>query len=284
MNLTAINKATKGKTKTGGITPFQELNIEKVFPNHEQPRKSFEDIEELAATIKEHGLLQPITVVKKDSGYMIISGERRFRAHLHNESKTIKAYILDTTDDHVEELTLIENIQRNDLTDFETAKHIVKLWETGRYKKKSDLATKLGKSNSYVSKAFSSLKLDGEIIEDIEKNQKNISVSVMDEISRVEDKDTQKEVYEKYNAGEITRDEIKEFKEKKYDDKVFEPIEEKEISRGKKTKEKLVYIGTPSFNFALDFKDVEASFYFSNSDKAVEFDLSKSYKITIEEI
>lgn len=216
-NLTEITKATAGKTKTSGISPFSELEISKVYPNPDQPRKAFEDIEELAATIKEHGLLQPITVVKKDDGYMIISGERRYKAHLFNEAKTIKAYILDATDEEVQELTLIENIQRNDLTDFEIANHIVGLWKTGRYAKKSDLAKKVGKSESYVSKAFSSLNLDDEILEDITVNKKDISISVMDEISRVKDKKVQKEVYQKYNAGEITRDDIKEFKEpKKY--------------------------------------------------------------------
>ncbi|MCG3706416.1 ParB/RepB/Spo0J family partition protein [Aliarcobacter butzleri] len=214
-NLAEITKATAGKTKTSGISPFSELEISKVYPNPDQPRKAFEDIEELAATIKEHGLLQPITVVKKDDGYMIISGERRYKAHLFNEAKTIKAYILDTTDEKVEELTLIENIQRNDLTDFEIANHIVKLWKTGRYEKKSDLAKKVGKSESYVSKAFSSLNLDDEILEDITVNKKDISISVMDEISRVKDKKVQKEVYQKYDAGEITRDNIKEFKEPK---------------------------------------------------------------------
>lgn len=212
-NLAEITKATAGKTKTSGISPFSELEISKVYPNPDQPRKAFEDIEELAATIKEHGLLQPITVVKKDDGYMIISGERRYKAHLFNEAKTIKAYILDATDEEVQELTLIENIQRNDLTDFEIANHIVKLWKTGRYAKKSDLAKKVGKSESYVSKAFSSLNLDDEILEDIAVNKKDISISVMDEISRVKDKKVQKEVYQKYDAGEITRDNIKEFKE-----------------------------------------------------------------------
>ncbi|MFY9088926.1 ParB/RepB/Spo0J family partition protein [Arcobacter aquimarinus] len=213
-----ITAATAGKTKTTGISPFNELEISKVYPNPEQPRKQFDDIEELASTIKEHGLLQPITVVKKDDGYMIISGERRYKAHLYNEAKTIKAHIVNVTDEAVEELTLIENIQRNDLTDFETAKHIVKLWESGRYEKKSDLAKKIGKPDSYVSKAFSCLKLDNEILEDIEANKKDISIGVMDEIARVKDKEVQKEVYQKYSDGEITRDDIKEFKEPKKKD------------------------------------------------------------------
>ncbi|OCL85707.1 Chromosome-partitioning protein Spo0J [Aliarcobacter thereius] len=215
MNLSKIADITAGKTKTSGISPFSELELSKVYPNQNQPRKAFEDIESLASTIKEHGLLQPITVVKKDGGYMIVSGERRYKAHLHNEAKTIKAYILNVADEKVEELTLIENIQRNDLTDFETAKHIVRLWESGRYDKKSDLAKKLGKSDSYISKAFSSLKLNDEILEDIEQNKKDIPLSVMDEISRLKDIEIQKEVYEKYSDGEITRDEIKEFKEPK---------------------------------------------------------------------
>jgi ParB/RepB/Spo0J family partition protein len=225
MNLSKIAAATAGKVKTTGISAFSELELLKVYPNPNQPRKQFDDIEELAATILEHGLLQPITVVKKDNGYMIISGERRYKAHIYNDAKTIKAHIVNVTEEAVEELTLIENIQRNDLTDFETAKHIVKLWESGRYEKKSDLAKKIGKSDSYISKAFSSLKLDSEIIDHIENNNKDISISVLDEIARVKDKTIQKEVYEKYNSGEITRDEIKEFKDKRYDDGVFEAEE-----------------------------------------------------------
>lgn len=218
MDFSKITAVTAGKTKTSGISPFSELEISKVYPNPDQPRKQFDDIEELASTIKEHGLLQPITVVKKDDGYMIVSGERRYKAHLFNEAKTIKAHIIDVSEDEIEELALIENIQRNDLTDFEIAKGIVKRWNSGKYEKKSDLAKKIGKSESYVSKAFSALKLNDEILEDIATNKKDISVSVMDEISRVKDKDVQKEVYQKYNAGEITRDDIKEYKEPKFNE------------------------------------------------------------------
>ena len=64
--LSNLDKITAGKVKTSGVSAFNELEISKVFPNPDQPRKQFDDIEELAVTIKEHGLLQPITVVKKD--------------------------------------------------------------------------------------------------------------------------------------------------------------------------------------------------------------------------
>jgi ParB/RepB/Spo0J family partition protein len=234
--LSNLANVTAGKVKTSGITAFNELVITKVYPNPNQPRKQFDDIEELAANIKEHGLLQPITVVKKDDGYMIVSGERRYKAHLHNGAKTIMALILTSSDEQVEELTLIENIQRSDLTDFEVAKYILRLWESGRYAKKSDLANRIGKSDSFVSKAFSCFKLDSEIIDHIEENKKDIPISVMDEIARVKDKGTQKEVYEKYSAGEIIRDEIKDFKPKKTKIdhfKIFEDAENDLVGQAK---------------------------------------------------
>ena len=293
MDLSKISAVTAGKTKTTGVSPFNELEISKVYPNPNQPRKQFDDIEELAATIKESGLLQPITVLKKDDGYMIISGERRYKAHLYNEAKTIKAYILDVTPESVEELTLIENIQRNDLTDFETAKYIVKLCETGRYEKKSDLAKKLGKSESYISKAFSSLKLDDEILEDIEQNNKNISVSVMDEISRVKDKEVQKEVYKKYSDGEITRDEIKDFKvknEKRYDDGVFEPMEENFPRENVEEKQKFICFGNGCNNeigthISVRFGDLEATIFIESAyEDLIRKSIQNNYKITIEEI
>ncbi|MEV9527794.1 ParB/RepB/Spo0J family partition protein [Aliarcobacter butzleri] len=308
MDFSKIKAVTAGKTKTSGISPFSELEISKVYPNPDQPRKAFEDIEELADTIKEHGLLQPITVVKKDDGYMIISGERRYKAHLFNEAKTIKAYILDATDEEVQELTLIENIQRNDLTDFEIANHIVGLWKTGRYEKKSDLAKRVGKSESYVSKAFSSLNLDDEILEDITVNKKDISISVMDEISRVKDKKVQKEVYQKYNAGEITRDNIKEFKEPKSESeacnenfpagnleatfKVGDLVQDKQLidtvnEITNNTFEKIIDYGeVDDFEYSLKFNNIEANFYFTRPLKGSTptFDINKRYKITIEEV
>lgn len=292
-SLSNLDKITAGKVKTSGVSAFNELEISKVFPNPDQPRKQFDDIEELAATIKEHGLLQPITVVKKDDRYMIIAGERRYKAHLHNEAKTIKAYIVDVSEEEVEELTLIENIQRNDLTDFEIAKHICKLWDSGRYEKKSDLATKIGKSDSYISKSFNCLKLDSEILEDIEQNKKDIPISVMDEIARVKDPVVQKEVYEKYNNKEITRDEIKEFKpkkEKRYDDGVFEVVEENSPRENIEEKQKFVCFGNGCHNevgthISVRFGDLEATIFIESAyEDLIRKSITNNYKITIEEI
>ncbi|MDD2895474.1 MAG: ParB/RepB/Spo0J family partition protein [Aliarcobacter sp.] len=274
MNFSDIGDVTKGKIKTTGVSPFLELEIEKVFPNPEQPRKQFDDIEELAANIKEHGLLQPITVVKKENKYMIVSGERRYKAHLHNKAKTIIALIMTSSDEQVEELTLIENIQRSDLTDFEVAKYILKLWESGRYEKKSDLANRIGKSDTFVSKAFSCLKLGSEILEDIEQNKKDISLSVMDEISRVKNPTAQKEIYEQYSNGEITRNEIRNLKEpkktKRYDDGVFEVLEDKN-----QNKQKFICYGNGCHNeigeyISITIGDLEASLIIDYPNKLIK--------------
>ncbi|MDD3450935.1 ParB/RepB/Spo0J family partition protein [Sulfurimonas sp.] len=212
MNLDKINKATSGKTRTTGVSAFMELELTKIFPNPNQPRKNFQNIEELAQSIQAQGLIQPIAVVKKEDGYMVVSGERRYRACQYLELKSIKAHVLQADDVKVQELSLIENIQREDLSDFEKAKFIGQLWASGKYAQKQDLAVAIGKSSSYISKVFSSLKLDSSILNEIEENKNDISLSVLEEISRVKNKDTQREVYEKYIAGEITRDDIKIFK------------------------------------------------------------------------
>lgn len=274
MNLSAIEKVTKGKMKTSGVTPFQELDIEKVYANPNQPRKSFEQLDDLAASIKEHGLIQPIAVVSDGAGmFMIISGERRYRATKLLDHRTIKAHIIQANSNKVQELSLVENIQRSDLTDLEVAKYISILWNSGQYKKKSDLAKAIGKSPSYISKAFGCLKLDSEIIKDIEENENDLPLSVLEEIARVKDTDVQKEVYEKYLAGEITRDDIKDFKPG------VKENEPKEISPGKeKFKEQ--------FNFSPGKWSEKAFAWLDDpwEDIHEKLDEKKTYKITIEEV
>jgi ParB/RepB/Spo0J family partition protein len=267
MNLSDIGNITKGKVKTTGVSDFVELEISKVYPNPAQPRKSFKDIEELASSIKDKGLIQPIAVVKDGAGkYMIVSGERRYRAITLLAHKTIKAHILKATSKDIEELTLIENIQRDDLTDLEVAKYISMLWSSGQYAKKQDLAKAIGKSASYISKAFSCLKLQPQIIEDLEENKNDVPLSVLEEISRVKDKETQVEVYNKYIDGNIIRDDIKNFKS------------DQKISPVKKYKEVVVMEAEP-VNERLETLSIHLI-----DGAAVSLKKDTKYKITIEEI
>lgn len=100
-----------------------ELPVDKILPNPFQPRKNFDKtaLEELAGSIKKHGLLQPIVVKQDGENYVIIAGERRFRATKLLGSQNIKAIVADMKSQNLRELALIENIQREDLNPIELA-------------------------------------------------------------------------------------------------------------------------------------------------------------------
>lgn len=101
----------------------REINVESIFPNPFQPRTHFDDeaLDELARSIKKHGLLQPVIVIEKEDGYMLLAGERRLRASKRAGSIKIKAIVADIESENLRELALIENIQREDLNPIELA-------------------------------------------------------------------------------------------------------------------------------------------------------------------
>ena len=101
-----------------------EIELEKIFPNPDQPRKTFDEdkLIDLAESIREHGVLQPILVAPRDDKFMIIAGERRYRASGRAGLKTIPALIRELDDEKIMELALIENVQRDDLTPIEEAR------------------------------------------------------------------------------------------------------------------------------------------------------------------
>ena len=111
----------------------EELPISSISPNPFQPRKHFDEeaLHQLSQSIKEHGLLQPIVVIEKKGGYLLIAGERRLRAHKLAKIKTIKAIIANANMDDVKlrELALLENIQRENLNAIELANSYAELIE-----------------------------------------------------------------------------------------------------------------------------------------------------------
>ena len=109
----------------------KEIDINSITPNPYQPRKVFEQdaLMNLSESIKKHGLLQPIVVVQKEDGYMLIAGERRLRASKIAGLKSIKAVVTDFESENLRELALIENIQREDLNPIELAHSYSKLIE-----------------------------------------------------------------------------------------------------------------------------------------------------------
>ena len=101
----------------------EEIEIAKISPNPYQPRKNFDEtaLKELSESIKRHGLIQPIIVIRKDDGYMLIAGERRYRATKMLEENKIKAIVADLKSQNLREIALIENIQRENLNPIELA-------------------------------------------------------------------------------------------------------------------------------------------------------------------
>jgi len=102
---------------------IRDIDVSRISPNPYQPRKYFNEtaIKELSESIKKHGLLQPIIVVEKDDNYMLLAGERRFRATKEAGLLTIRAIVADIESENLRELALIENIQREDLNAIELA-------------------------------------------------------------------------------------------------------------------------------------------------------------------
>ncbi len=112
---------------------IEELDINIIAPNPFQPRKHFDEqaLKELSESIKSHGLLQPIVVIEKENGYLLIAGERRLRAHKLANIKTIKSIVADAEIDDIKlrELALLENIQRENLNAIELANSYAELIE-----------------------------------------------------------------------------------------------------------------------------------------------------------
>ncbi len=126
-----------------------EIPIDLIDPNINQPRKRFDEtaMSELVNSIRIHGVISPIIVVKSGARYMIIAGERRFRASKSAGLKTIPAIVRDYTPQQIEEISLIENLQREDLNPIETANAIRQLMDEYKYTQEG-VADRIGKSRN----------------------------------------------------------------------------------------------------------------------------------------
>ena len=191
---------TMDDLKTSGSSSINEIELSKIKPNPEQPRSVFEQesLEELAASIRSLGVIQPITL--KETGtdqYMIISGERRYRASLLAEQTTIPAYIRTAEDDNVVEMALIENIQREDLNAIEIALAYQKLIENyGLTQEK--LSERIGKKRATIANYLRLLKLPAEI--QVGLKNKRIDMGHARALIPIEDPEVQLALYEQILA------------------------------------------------------------------------------------
>ncbi len=151
---------------------LKNLKITEVEPNRDQPRKRFdqEALEELANSIKEYGLIQPIVVTKKDGYYSIIAGERRWRASKIAGLEEIPAIIREDNERINSEISLIENMQREDLNPYEKALGIRTLIDNYGLSQEI-VAKKLGKSRSTIANWVRVLNLDEKVLEMVKEGK-----------------------------------------------------------------------------------------------------------------
>ena len=160
-------KITKQKVKKEeGIT---ELDITKIYPNPNQPRKHFDEeaLQELASSIKTHGVIQPLVVNQEEDGYMIIAGERRWRASNMAGLEKVPVVIKNYTEKQVKEISIIENLQREDLNPIEAARAIKQLMD--EYNLTQEVVSdRIGKSRSSIANTLRLLTLYPDVIKMIE--------------------------------------------------------------------------------------------------------------------
>ncbi|CUU51188.1 nucleoid occlusion protein [Clostridium beijerinckii] len=148
------------------------ININKVIPNIYQPRKYFneEAIEELSQSIREHGIIQPITVRRRGEVFELVAGERRLRAAKLAELETVPCNIIDITDSESAQIALLENLQREDLNYIEEAEAYYNLISDHNFTQ-DELAKKMGKKQSTIANKLRLLKLSSEVRELCLKNK-----------------------------------------------------------------------------------------------------------------
>jgi ParB family chromosome partitioning protein len=162
--LDAIFGTEKVAVKTTPMTQMTEIAISQIIPNPTQPRTQFDEeaLKELSDSIKQLGIIQPITVKKQDEKYIIISGERRWRASQLAGLTTLPAYIREVDDENLHAMALVENIQRQDLNAIEIALGMQRLIDECNLTQEA-MAEKVGKKRSTVSNYMRLLTLPSEV-------------------------------------------------------------------------------------------------------------------------
>jgi len=199
---------------------FLELKLDSIRTNPMQPRLHIDEgeLEDLARSIKLHGLIQPIAVVQiGDDEYLLKAGHRRWLAHRKLGLKTIKAIVQEETilsrhegDKALFEIAVMENTQRDNLNPLELALSLRHAMDKGLYSSMDELALALGKSKSYISKVLKVLSLEDEIIHDLARNKSTNDIESLYEIQKIKDPKEQIAVYRDFIAKKLDRKALRE--------------------------------------------------------------------------
>lgn len=236
------NKIEEKIMETADENEVKELPINELRVNPYQPRKTFneESLQELAQSIKEHGVIQPIIVKKSIKGYEIVAGERRYRASRIAGKETIPCIIREFTDDQMMEIAVLENLQREDLNAIEEALGFEMLMKNLNLTQEQ-LAKRVGKSRSYITNMLGLLTLPTEVKNLVKEGK--ISTSHARTLSKIENPDQIKELANKIINENLNVRQIEEFS-KETPKKVKQQHTEKNREYQELEQELTDYLGT----------------------------------------
>lgn len=201
---------TDEEIQTAGSSNISEVSIEKIQPNPNQPRRDFDDdsLQELANSIRQIGIIQPITLRDMgDGSYIIIAGERRWRASQRAGLTHIPAYIRTVDDENMMEMALVENIQRQDLSALEIAlayQHLMEQYDLTQ----DQLSDKVGKNRATVANYLRLLKLPAPIQMALKKRE--IDMGHARALLALNDPQAQLEVFNEFKKDKISVRKIEE--------------------------------------------------------------------------
>jgi ParB family chromosome partitioning protein len=192
-----------------GDTIGRSIDIRRIEPNPHQPRKQFGDLSEMMASIKEKGVLEPILVRSHEGKYQIIAGERRYQAAKMAGLQRVPCIEVDVDSRGMLEISLIENLQRKDLTAFEESAAIQQLCDQFRYTHE-EIARKLGKSRTVITEMLSLTKMPEDVQERCRQADIN-SKSMLLQIVRQTSLEAMHDLIDKITSDGITREEARRF-------------------------------------------------------------------------
>lgn len=216
--------------KERNVENVEYIKLDDIVPSKDNPRKSFDDesIKSLAESIKLYGIIQPLVLVKKDDKFEIIAGERRFRAATLLKLKEVPALIKDLSDKDKDMISMVENIQREDLNPYEEALAYKNIMEDYSLTQ-NELSELIGKTRTYIANIVRLLNLDKNTISELEKG--TITSSQGRALLGVENLEERQKYLQMLINSEITVNELekksKKASKKKVKDLYITDIEEK---------------------------------------------------------
>lgn len=230
LNFDTIENSIIEEAKTNN--QIVEIDLSELRANPYQPRKNFDEeaLNELASSIKEHGVFQPIIVKKSIKGYEIIAGERRFRASKLAGMQTIPAIVKDFSDEEMMQIALLENLQRENLTSIEEAKAYKSIIESMNITQ-DELAKKVGKSRSHVTNILGLLKLPASVQDMVLYNK--LSMGHARVLSKLDDPKTIEDLAQRVITEDLS---VRKLESLVYDN------EEKEVKTKKSSNNEYKYI------------------------------------------